>query len=32
MTPDMVDKARRNIAKFVAKGGPANLEFRLGEI
>lgn len=32
MTPDMLSKARANIAKFTQKTGLANVEFRLGEI
>ncbi|CAG0960043.1 Arsenite methyltransferase [Phycisphaerales bacterium] len=32
MTPDMVTKARRNIASYVAQSGLNNVEFRLGEI
>ncbi|MDX2118976.1 MAG: arsenite methyltransferase [Planctomycetota bacterium] len=32
MTPDMVTKARRNIAMYAAQTGLSNVEFRLGEI
>jgi len=32
MTPDMVDKARRNAESFKKSGGLDNVEFRLGEI
>ncbi len=32
MTPDMVSKARRNIASYSAQSGLNNVEFRLGEI
>jgi arsenite methyltransferase len=32
MTPDMVSKARRNIASYTARSGLSNVEFRLGEI
>lgn len=32
MTPDMVSKARRNLAWYRAKSGLDNVEFRLGEI
>jgi len=32
MTPDMVTKARRNIAAYTAQTGLSNVEFRLGEI
>jgi SAM-dependent methyltransferase len=32
MTPEMVTKARRNIASYAAQTGLANVEFRLGEI
>ena len=32
MTPDMVDKARRNAESFKASTGLENVEFRLGEI
>jgi arsenite methyltransferase len=32
MTPDMVTKARRNIAAYTAQSGLDNVEFRLGEI
>ncbi len=32
MTPDMLDKARRNAASFTATSGLDNVEFRLGEI
>ncbi|MCW5756255.1 MAG: arsenite methyltransferase [Phycisphaeraceae bacterium] len=32
MTPDMLSKARRNIASYQAQSGLDNVEFRLGEI
>jgi len=32
MTPDMIDKARRNAGSFKSSTGLANVEFRLGEI
>jgi SAM-dependent methyltransferase len=32
MTPDMVSRARRNIATYREKSGLSNVEFRLGEI
>ena len=32
MTPDMVDKARRNAESFRESSGLENVEFRLGEI
>lgn len=32
MTPDMLAKARRNVAKYREKSGLDNVEFRLGEI
>lgn len=32
MTPEMLNRARRNAAKFIEAGGPDNVEFRLGEI
>jgi len=32
MTPEMLSKARASIARFTAKTGLANVEFRLGEI
>lgn len=32
MTPDMLSKARRNIATYREKSGLSNVEFRLGEI
>lgn len=32
MTPDMVTKARRNIASYAEQSGLSNVEFRLGEI
>lgn len=32
MTPDMITKARRNIAAYTKQGGLNNVEFRLGEI
>lgn len=32
MTPDMVTKARRNVASYTAQSGLSNVEFRLGEI
>lgn len=32
MTPEMISKARRNIASYASRTGLANVEFRLGEI
>jgi len=32
MTPDMLSKARRNIASYTKQSGLSNVEFRLGEI
>lgn len=32
MTPDMVSKARRNLADYESQSGLSNVEFRLGEI
>jgi SAM-dependent methyltransferase len=32
MTPDMLSKARRNIASYTTQSGLSNVEFRLGEI
>jgi SAM-dependent methyltransferase len=32
MTPDMLSKARRNLAAYTAQSGLSNVEFRLGEI